>query len=197
METILRILQTGYAGQIPVDLYRYRSTAIRLVWVVHIAAMAGVVLGFQEWFISKTPFSLLLIAISLTIFYPVIDLKKFTNFIMIAIIAFYAEWLGVQFGLIFGDYTYGSNLGWKIDGVPFLISLNWAVLSLVTATLTKFWAFDGGAAPLQNYAGWFGLALVLQTIIQKSDFIGDYRISLHLYAVQLIFFAWFNVFFFL
>jgi len=225
METIYRILLTGNIGRLPVQNVRNKNGLIAFVWIVHIAAMIGVSIGFQDWFVTKTPLNLLLISIALILFYPFVNLKEFTTFIMIAIIAFYSEWLGVHFGWIFGDYSYGQNLGWKIEGVPFLISMNWAVLVLITATLATrlvqglvprviigsllmvfldifmepiaprfdYWEFAGGSAPILNYIGWFGVACLLQTIVQKSDFIGDVRISLHLYVVQLIFFAWFNV----
>jgi putative membrane protein len=38
------------------------------------------------------------------------------------------EIIGVNTGLLFGDYQYGQVLGPKIYGVPFLIGLNWFVI---------------------------------------------------------------------
>ena len=227
MEAILRILNDTLAQPVSRRHINPANLALMLIWLIHIVAMGGVALGFEEWFISKTPLTLAILSAVLIVFYPLHDLRKFTVFVMIALIAFYSEWLGVQFGLIFGEYSYGSNLGWKIEGVPFLISLNWGLLVLITATLSTrisnnlliriligasmmvfldlfmeplaprfdFWSFSGGTAPLSNYLGWFGVALLLQLITQKAKLIGDFRICFHLYIVQLTFFAWFNVFF--
>ncbi|MFY9215299.1 MAG: carotenoid biosynthesis protein, partial [Flavobacteriaceae bacterium] len=38
---------------------------------------------------------------------------------------------------LFGSYYYGENLGVKVGGVPLLIGINWAVLSLISADLVR------------------------------------------------------------
>ncbi|HSI77937.1 MAG TPA: carotenoid biosynthesis protein, partial [Lunatimonas sp.] len=43
-----------------------------------------------------------------------------------------SEIIGVQTGLIFGDYYYGTVLGTKIWGVPLIIGLNWFLLVYLT-----------------------------------------------------------------
>jgi putative membrane protein len=43
-----------------------------------------------------------------------------------------AEWLGIKFGFLFGDYSYGANLGMKLDDVPIIMGINWVILSLAT-----------------------------------------------------------------
>ena len=39
-------------------------------------------------------------------------------------------------GVLFGEYTYGENLGWKLFDVPIIIGLNWAALLMVAQQLT-------------------------------------------------------------
>jgi putative membrane protein len=48
------------------------------------------------------------------------------------------EILGVNYGLIFGDYEYGNNLGFKLFGVPFLIGVNWIILTAISANIATF-----------------------------------------------------------
>ena len=48
-----------------------------------------------------------------------------------ASIGFFAEFIGVQTGLLFGDYIYGSVLGPKILDVPIMVSVMWALVMLV------------------------------------------------------------------
>lgn len=46
------------------------------------------------------------------------------------------ELAGVRTGVIFGEYSYGSNLGVKLLGIPLMIGLNWALLVYTTGTIT-------------------------------------------------------------
>ena len=47
------------------------------------------------------------------------------------------EILGVQWGWIFGDYQYGDALGLKFFGVPLLIGVNWALLTIITGAIAQ------------------------------------------------------------
>ena len=47
------------------------------------------------------------------------------------------EILGVQWGWIFGDYQYLDALGYKVLGVPVLIGVNWALLSVITGAIAQ------------------------------------------------------------
>lgn len=43
---------------------------------------------------------------------------------------FAMEAIGVATGAVFGDYAYGPTMWWQWLGVPFVIALNWCVLTL-------------------------------------------------------------------
>lgn len=45
-------------------------------------------------------------------------------------ITFFTEVAGVATGAIFGEYAYGPTMWWQWLDVPFVIALNWAVLTL-------------------------------------------------------------------
>lgn len=47
------------------------------------------------------------------------------------------EILGVQWGWIFGNYQYGDALGYKVFGVPLLIGVNWALLTIITGAIAQ------------------------------------------------------------
>lgn len=111
--------------------------AIYTTWIFHISAAIGITLGYQQWFITKTPFTLLLIAGFLFWTFSITKSKTVLLFMGFAAVGYFAEFLGVNYGLIFGNYIYGNNLGLKISGVPFLISINWAVLIFITATIAS------------------------------------------------------------
>jgi putative membrane protein len=106
-----------------------------MIWLFHLTAMIGVSLGFESWFVSKTPINLSLIFLLLLWSFPKITLR-----LGIAIGSFFIggmlfEWLGVHYGLFFGNYEYGNNLGPKISGVPWFIGINWAVLTIASANI--------------------------------------------------------------
>ena len=110
---------------------------IFLLYLFHFSAIIGVTLGYDDWFIQKTPLNLSLMFGLLIWLFPIDSLKK-----IIASAVFFAggmivEWLGVNFGLLFGTYAYGENLGLKIGGVPLLIGVNWAILVLITGEISN------------------------------------------------------------
>jgi len=48
------------------------------------------------------------------------------------------EWIGIHTGWLFGDYAYGENLGVKFYGVPWIIGINWGVLSVCACTIAGY-----------------------------------------------------------
>jgi len=109
---------------------------ILIIWIFHCSGLLGIYLGNTDWFIAKSPLNLL---VSLVIFmwlFPISNLKWFLLFFLFFVLGMFAEWLGVTYGILFGSYTYGNNLGPKLDGVPYLIGSYWALLTFVTATIS-------------------------------------------------------------
>lgn len=45
-------------------------------------------------------------------------------------LTFFTEVAGVMTGAVFGEYAYGTTMRWQWLGVPFVIALNWAMLTL-------------------------------------------------------------------
>jgi bisanhydrobacterioruberin hydratase len=84
--------------------------------------------GTQELFIRLMPFSLLL-GVGLMFWvhknWTVIQVLVFA---LIAVMGFLVEVAGVLTGEVFGEYTYGRALGFKIFGTPPMIGINWLML---------------------------------------------------------------------
>ncbi|MBI3218661.1 MAG: carotenoid biosynthesis protein [Bacteroidetes bacterium] len=112
-----------------------KSWAIFVIWLFQVSAIIGISLGFQDWFITKTPFNLLLTGVLLFLYYPIESIRKAIPVMVIYAVSILVEWVGVHFGFLFGTYAYGNNLGLKIDGVPLLIGVTWATLILCTAAI--------------------------------------------------------------
>jgi len=110
---------------------------IGLVWLFTISGILGIISSASSWFLALTPlylgFNFLVILLCLK------DQKiRVLKAISIPfILGFITEVLGVNFGLIYGSYTYGENLGLKIFDVPLIICLNWCLLTIVSADVGK------------------------------------------------------------
>lgn len=102
---------------------------------------AGGVLGFNipalhQTFLTLVPWSLLfslaILLINHTSWKPAFVIWLFLVFIY----GYLVEWIGVYTGRLFGTYHYGASLGWKVDGIPLLIGVNWLILSYCTYDLS-------------------------------------------------------------
>lgn len=114
-----------------------KNPVLIFLWVIHLAALIGIAIGYEDFFLPKSPFTMLYLAAVLIAFFPVLTLKKILLFIAFMLVGIGVEWLGVHTGYLFGDYYYGENFGWKIDGIPYLIGVNWALLSFCTHSIAR------------------------------------------------------------
>lgn len=129
------------------------SLAIGIIWLFHISAMIGITLGHVDWFVEKTPLNLSLSLLLFLVFFPIDTVKKVIAFTIFYTGGIFAEWLGVEHQLLFGEYAYGSNFGPKLEGVPYLIGAYWAILTFVTASIL-------------DYTKWYsGVKILLATIL--------------------------------
>lgn len=111
--------------------------SIVVIWLFHVSAVIGITLGYADWFLPLTPFNLLLCFGLLLWNIPQLNSKDLLILLVPFSFGMIAEWLGVNFGLIFGDYAYGNNLGPKIWGVPWMIGVNWTILVFITASISQ------------------------------------------------------------
>jgi len=94
----------------------------------HLCGVIGMLSPYKDLFILLTPFNLILSTVIL--FYHHSDFtKQFWIFaITICLAGYFLEVAGVQTGVIFGEYKYGTSLGFQLFGVPLVMGLNWLVL---------------------------------------------------------------------
>ncbi|MBQ4819013.1 carotenoid biosynthesis protein [Aquimarina sp. MMG016] len=111
-------------------------TSVIIIWLFNISGIIGVFLGYEDWFMSLTPLNLL-IYITLIFWNNRLDKRLLTALTIPFFIGMITEALGVNYGLIFGNYEYGENLGWKIFGVPLIIGVNWAILVYCASVIAQ------------------------------------------------------------
>lgn len=120
-----------------IKLENYKTHGIFLLWLMHFSAFIGIKLGFADFFLPLSAINLWFISLLLIWFYPIRNKKEVLLFVIIAIIGFTAEAIGVATGKVFGEYAYGRNLGFKVFEVPVIIGVNWAVLSFATSGIAE------------------------------------------------------------
>ena len=111
------------------------ATAVAIFF--HSIGLVGILFFDTNFFIQSTPFNLLL-SFALLI-YTQAD-KNIAFFLLIAAvftIGFFSEVLGVNTGLIFGDYAYGKVLGFQWLNVPLLIGVNWFIIIYCSGICTQ------------------------------------------------------------
>jgi putative membrane protein len=112
-----------------------KYTGIGLLWLMHISAYIGINSGYADFFLPLSAINLWFISLLVIQFYPIKNRKNVLVFIIIGLLGFFAEVVGVATGQVFGEYAYGKNLGFKILEVPVIIGVNWAVLSFICSGL--------------------------------------------------------------
>jgi len=119
-------------------LYRYKyHILLSLLLITYGVGLIGILSPYKESFLNLTFFHLFFtFALFLFSYY-----KLTANTIKAMALAFsvgiMAEWLGVHTNILFGDYTYGDNLGPKIWEVPVIIGINWALLSAISCEMSR------------------------------------------------------------
>ena len=90
-----------------------------------------------DFFAGYTSINLFLMSIILFANIKLNNKNQIFSLLLIFLIGMFSEFIGVNYGLIFGEYIYGNNLGFKLFGVPFLIGLNWVILTVICANIAS------------------------------------------------------------
>lgn len=105
----------------------------------YLVGIAGMLIPYShEYFNRLTPLALILSFIGLVLFDKTEHSKKTVSLLLsIFILSFIIESIGVNTGVIFGNYQYGNNLGPKIFNTPIIIGFNWVFLVYSTAIIVN------------------------------------------------------------
>lgn len=110
-----------------------------ILLLFHVTGFLG--LAFSQdpsFFLQFTPLNLLLTAVLLLAFHPDYSPTFIWFSLVVMVTGFFVEVVGINTGYLFGQYTYGETLGFKILGVPPLIGVNWWILTYSTGILARY-----------------------------------------------------------
>lgn len=63
--------------------------------------------------------------------------RRVVVLLIISLGGFLIELIGTKTGVLFGDYAYGSGLGWRLFGVSIIIAVNWYAIVLAGANVAR------------------------------------------------------------
>jgi putative membrane protein len=110
--------------------------SIFFLWLINISGFFGITSDQNEFFLSTTPYVLSLTLLLLILNHDLSDKKSKIGLTLIFLFGLIVEILGVNYGLFFGEYSYGANLGPKIYEVPYVIGFNWVLLIIATGSVS-------------------------------------------------------------
>lgn len=104
--------------------------------IFYLVGLVGIGLNPAK-FVLLTPFNLALTAFLLFKLHPDKDLLFYINLLFVFVGAWFLEMIGVTTGTIFGNYTYGEALGFKLNQTPIIIGLNWIIVAYSSLQLVQ------------------------------------------------------------
>lgn len=202
---------------------RAAQIIIIVLTVLYVVGIIGLSLPMFPEFVKLTPANLILSFVLVMYFHEPQSLRLWGFVLLCFAVGFGVEVLGVNYGLLFGDYAYGPVLGFQIADTPFLIGINWVLLvyssgvtvnflfhrlsrilkALLGATFMvaldywiepvavqlNFWYWEEMEIPLQNYAAWWGVGLLLHLAFQELLPGADNKVGVVLFFLQWLFFV--------
>lgn len=107
-----------------------------LIVMFHLVGLTGfLVPSTISVFLKLVPFHLLLMVFLLIVSHRDKS-NSFWFFVAVTyLLGVIVEMVGTNTGIIFGEYTYGSTLGYKLSGTPLLIGVNWVILIYSIGTM--------------------------------------------------------------
>ena len=110
--------------------------SIFFLWLINFSGFFGILSEQNGFFLSTTPYVLSLTLLLLILNHDLSDKKSIIGLMLIFLFGLIVEILGVNYGLFFGEYSYGANLGPKIYEVPYVIGFNWVLLIIATGSVS-------------------------------------------------------------
>ncbi len=114
-----------------------RRTLIVLYVMYSVGIIGHIIEPVRDFMLTLTPITLLFTGGLVLFAYARIDREIIQWFLFTYIMTFCLEVFGVKTGFIFGDYTYGDVLGFKIFETPIIIGYNWVLVILGSILISK------------------------------------------------------------
>lgn len=110
---------------------------VLLLAIVYLVGIIAVIRGYGNEIMTLTSANLIFATLVFIANAQKVGRRYFIGFAVAFLTGFIVEVIGVHTGVLFGEYSYGNLLGFKIAEVPLIIGINWAVLVFASAALVE------------------------------------------------------------
>jgi putative membrane protein len=112
-----------------------KRIAILFLVIIYAVGFVGIGLGLMPDLVYGTPVNLL-ISLVVVLFFDTHKAKSLLWCgLLVFILGYGIEVIGIQTGKIFGTYSYGDILGFKLWNTPLMIGINWLLLVITAGNL--------------------------------------------------------------
>lgn len=152
--------------------WKQQRIGIGILVIVYIVGVAGILLPIHPDFILLTPINLLFSTGMILYYHQPKDLILALFILTSFLTGYLFELIGVQTGLIFGDYQYGEVLGLKLWDTPLMIGVNWVMVTYsVGMTISLLFPdWSNWAKALASAAGMVLLDLIIEPVAMTRGF---------------------------
>ena len=144
---------------------------IGIVILFHLVGSIGLAIpDTKSYFLSLSSYNLLLSFIIVIVSSQVKSLRFYIFILFVFLTGYFVELIGVHTHYLFGNYRYGSNLGFKILDIPLIIGVNWVVLILVSHSISLKIVKHNIFTPIIASLLMVGLDFLIEPVAIKSDY---------------------------
>lgn len=144
--------------------------AIAVVVILHAVGLVGIGVLQSESIITLTWMNLTVTFMIGLLFFEAKFKHLIVPLIIASVIGIVTEGIGVNTGYLFGDYEYGSVLGFKIYHVPYTIGLLWAGLNIAAKNFATKITKNPWVIALLASAIMVLLDIVMEPVATKLEF---------------------------
>ena len=142
-----------------------------VVVLFHVTGFLGLAFSQDKsFFLRYTPLTLVLSLALLGAFQPGRNLPFWLFVAQTFMLGMVAEIIGTNTGWLFGHYTYGDTLGPQYMGTPWLIGLNWVMVTYLAGMLAAYLPVPAWVRVLLGAVLMVGLDLCIEPVAGRYDF---------------------------
>lgn len=117
---------------------REQALLILIIIIFHVVGIIGfAVPAMRPLFLEIVPWHMLLMLVVIVCSHRPMEGKFILFALLIFVSSIILEWIGVHKNWVFGNYTYGATLGYKLYAIPLIIGVNWFLLIYSTGVLMQ------------------------------------------------------------
>jgi putative membrane protein len=164
------------------------ATVVAIIF--HSIGLIGILYFDRDFFIRTTPLNLLLM-FALLIYTHQTTSRSFIYFFVICFFSgILAELVGTKTGMLFGNYVYGTVLGPAIEGVPWIIGINWFIVMYCSGTAIHTLMYKLAAGKTGNDLPLSGKLRTLALIIDGATLAVFFDWLMEPVAIKLGYWKW-------